>query len=797
MKHSTLLSTFALCAVISGCGGGGSGSDSSPTKPVPEPQNNAPVAKIYQPKERIDIDQNLELSGADSYDPDNDKLSYKWTAIGPQGVPAIAGKDDEKILDFVPPSVGLYHITLTVTDSKGASHSTTSTLEVDDIKPILLNIEADQSTQIGELVALYGRFEQFTRLGEAPVAFNWQLHKPEDSQAALEEVSTYRTRFIPDKPGEYKLTLTVNSNGRSAESQWSVWAYEPGQVRPNAKISAVSQELRPNRDTLLKAYSNWDDEPTGYYWSVVNAPTDSQYSLSAPEDFETLFQADLAGEYEIELTVTSGHYQGKTRQMLRVVEGNRAPRVEINNIFHPHRPGEKVTLYAQGKDDDNDNLSYQWRLISKPNGSAQSLVNGDSAEAELTLDSVGDYLVSVTTSDGQLSSAPALHLLSAQRNYAPFATFSVENPRIALNEKAQLDALNTFDSDGDSLQYLWDVIDKPEGANTLLEGNLGIYTQFSADKPGIYLVQLTAYDGQIDSYPYVKAIWVEDSHAPVVEISGQLLRQASLGQTITMDASSSFDVDGDNLSFSWKVLSGPNTEQGQFSDSGEAKASFTPTQIGSYVLQVKVSDGHNVSAGYVNVEVEEQAQAQLTINGRLLDAAGQPVPPLSVIQADYLARSDDTGNFTLQIPQPQDGDWPLSAKFTYIGKGLITSYLDLAQTADSAIALGDLTLVRPIPSEFNLSYCEGYSGDASPAFKIVAEGEQAGVLPFKFYGTLYFSSDTTTVRRALPAPAKLALQVADSADFTATLADGTSTFSSPLSDAAEWPVVHQIKICNK
>lgn len=792
MKLSALLPTFALCVFISGCGG----SDSSP-QPEPTPENNPPVAKIYQAKDRIDLNQSLELSGADSYDPDNDTLSYKWTAIGPGGVPAIAGKDDEKTLNFVPPSAGLYHITLTVTDSKGATHSVTAMLQVDDRNPVLVNIEADQSTQIGELVALYGRFEQFEQLGETPVGFTWQLSKPEESHAELDEVTTYRTRFIPDKPGEYKLTLTVNSNGRSAKSQWSVWAYEPDQVRPSAKISAVSQELRPNRDTLLKAYSKWDDEPTGYYWSVQSAPPESNYSFSAPEDFETLFQADKPGQYELELTVTSGNFQGKTRQILRVVEGNRTPRVEINNIFHPHRPGEKVTLYAEGKDDDNDSLSYQWQLISKPDGSAENLVNADSAEAELTLDSEGDYLVSVTASDGQLSSAPALHLISAQQNYAPFAAFSVENQRIALNEKAQLNALNTFDSEGDSLEYHWDVIDKPEGANALLQGNPGVSPQFSADKPGIYLVQLIANDGQANSYPQAKAIVVEDSHAPVVEISGQLQWHISKSQSIELDASSSHDADGDSLSYSWKVISGPNMALNQFSASEQAKTDFTPKQNGDYVLQVKVSDGQNISAGYVNVKVDDQAQEQLTIRGRLLDANGQPVPPLSVMQADHLARSDDKGHFTLQIPLPEDIDWPLSAKFTYIGKGLVTSYLDITQTTGSEILLGDLTLVRPIPTEFTLSYCAGYSGDPSPSFKVVANGEQTAVLPFKFYGPLSFSSDTTTVRRVLPAPAKLALQVADSADFTATLSNGATTFTSPLSEAADWPVVHQIKVCNK
>lgn len=797
MKHSALLPTFILCAVISGCGG--SGSDTSPTKPVPEPepQNRAPVAKIYQPKEYIGVDQRLILSGADSYDPDNDTINYKWTATGPDGLSAISGQDSEKTLEFVSSAVGLYHITLTVTDSKGATHSTSVKLQVEDSNPILLGINADQSTQIGELVALSGRFDQFDWLGEAPVKFAWQLNKPEGSNSVLDESSAYRTRFIADKPGEYELTLTVSSRGSSAQSQWSVWAYEPGQVRPNAKISAHSQELRPNRDTLLKAYSKWDDEPTGYYWSVQSAPPESNYSFSAPEDFETLFQADKPGQYELELTVTSGDFQGKTRQILRVVEGNRTPRVEINNIFHPHRPGEKVTLYAEGKDDDNDSLSYQWRLISKPDGSTESLVNADSAEAELTLDSEGDYLVSVTASDGQLSSAPALHLISAQQNYAPFAAFSVENQRIALNEKAQLNALNTYDVEGGSLEYHWDVIDKPEGANGLLEGNQGISPQFSADKPGIYLVQLIANDGQANSYPQAKAIVVEDSHAPVVEISGQLQWHISKSQSIELDASSSQDADGDSLIYSWKVISGPNLALNQFSASDHAKTDFTPLQNGDYVLQVKVSDGHNISAGYVNVKVDDQAQQQLTISGRLLDANGQPVPPLSVMQADHLARSDDKGHFTLQVPQPKDIDWPLSAKFTYIGKGLVTSYLDITQTTDSEIVLGDLTLVRPIPTEFSLSYCAGYSGDPSPSFKIVTNGEHTAVLPFKFYGTLSFSSDTTTVRRALPAPAKLALQVADSADFTATLTDGTTNFTSPLSDAAEWPLVHQIKICNK
>lgn len=74
------------------------------------------------------------------------------------------------------------------------------------------------------------------------------------------------------------------------------------------------------------------------------------------------------------------------------------------------------TVYINGSgstDPDGDALSYQWNIISKPQGSSASLSNPTSINPTLTPDMVGEYIIQLIVNDGALSSQADTAIINA------------------------------------------------------------------------------------------------------------------------------------------------------------------------------------------------------------------------------------------------------------------------------------------------------------------------------------------------------------------------------------------------
>jgi predicted outer membrane repeat protein len=83
-------------------------------------------------------------------------------------------------------------------------------------------------------------------------------------------------------------------------------------------------------------------------------------------------------------------------------------------------------------------------------------------------------------------------------------------------------------------------------------------------------------------------------------------RQAPLNDSIQLDATSSFDPDDgpESLTYQWSVLTASSsTAAGMFDDANSATPNFTATEIGTYQLELMVSDGAATATDLMLVEV--------------------------------------------------------------------------------------------------------------------------------------------------------------------------------------------------
>ena len=80
---------------------------------------------------------------------------------------------------------------------------------------------------------------------------------------------------------------------------------------------------------------------------------------------------------------------------------------------------------------------------------------------------------------------------------SPVASFSADD-FVLVGNVAKIDASASYDPNGNSIIYFWEMVSKPEGSLASLE-DAGEVASFSADIPGRYEIHLFVSDGTLDS----------------------------------------------------------------------------------------------------------------------------------------------------------------------------------------------------------------------------------------------------------------------------------------------------------
>jgi hypothetical protein len=202
----------------------------------------------------------------------------------------------------------------------------------------------------------------------------------------------------------------------------------------------------------------------------------------------------------------------------------------------------------------------------------------------LGLDNDGDGLTDDTGGDADclVNNAPTADAGSPQT--------------VAVLSTVTLDGSLSSDLDvGDTLTYAWTFNSVPGGsALTVLTNPTTVNPTFVPDVPGTYDVQLIVNDGTVDSAPDNVLISTQNS-APVAN-AGPDQSAPVFGETVTLDGSGSFDVDGDTITYAWTWVTRPALSTAAFSNPAIVNPTFDIDVSGTYEAQLIVDDGTVSSA---------------------------------------------------------------------------------------------------------------------------------------------------------------------------------------------------------
>jgi uncharacterized Zn-binding protein involved in type VI secretion len=192
------------------------------------------------------------------------------------------------------------------------------------------------------------------------------------------------------------------------------------------------------------------------------------------------------------------------------------------------------------------------------------------------------------SSDGGLS---FVNSAFAKGNLPPVADAGFDRT-VAPGAVVILDASGSTDPKETALTYAWSLVSLPAGSSAALDDPNAVKPRFTADLPGSYVAELVLTQGNRTSLPDQVTVSTVNSQ-PVARAGDDIA--VEVGTQVTLDASSSIDVDGDLLAFRWALIAKPAGSLAMLDDATSLKPSFQVDLAGTYVAQLIVDDGQEPS----------------------------------------------------------------------------------------------------------------------------------------------------------------------------------------------------------
>jgi len=288
--------------------------------------------------------------------------------------------------------------------------------------------------------------------------------------------------------------------------------------------------------------------------------------------------------------------------------------------------GAAVTLDGTGSTSGTLGLiTYQWMLLSKPAGSAATLVGATTARPTFTADVVGTYDARLVVQEGGASSAPdTVRITCGTGNLVPIADAGPDRTEL-LGTPVTLDGTGSRDPNGTPITYAWRIVTQPSGSKAVLLNATSKTPSFTPQVAGPYTLALTVSDGALTSPSDEIVITVTANNCPPIADAGAD-QKVTTGQLVTLSGAGSTDPNHDPLTYSWRFQSKPDGSSATLAAPTAVSPTFTADMAGLYVLSLVVNDGKLTSApdtvvinavlpGSVNLVLEAYVKSSNPVGG--------------------------------------------------------------------------------------------------------------------------------------------------------------------------------------
>jgi RHS repeat-associated protein len=574
--------------------------DSAPATVTISTLNSPPVANPG-PAQTVLAGTTVHLNGSKSTDVDGDALTFKWSITSKPSNSNVVLSDPASVTPtFFADQLGVYVVQLIVNDGTVDSAPATVAITTEDSPPVA-NAGPAQTVPLRALVTLNGSGSSDPD-GQA-LTYQWSLLSfPAGSAAALTNPTSVNPTFIADKAGNYVVQLIVN-DGFLSSAPSSVTISTINSV-PVAN-AGPDQSVRVGTTVQLdgSASSDADGDSLTYRWSILVEPNGSTATLSDSTAVKPTFVADVAGNYVAQLIVNDGKVDSPPATVMIVAANpNQPPVVNAGPNQTITLPTNTVTLNGTATDDGLPSgiLTITWSDVSGP--APVTFSSPNTAVTQATFTAVGTYVLRLTATDTEFTVSSDVTVLVKPApvnqppvvNAGPGGTVTVPGV-FALHGTATDDGLPSG-----VLNIQWIEVSGPSTA--VFANPAQAATSVSIDSPGVYVLRLTASDGQLSASSDVTVVGLVNNgggNQPPFVGAGPDQIIALPNPAVLNGLAFDDGLPNGTLTISWSIVSGPGAVI--FADPSNPKTTATFAVAGDYTLRLTADDSQLSSSSDVHI----------------------------------------------------------------------------------------------------------------------------------------------------------------------------------------------------
>ncbi|MGA1793185.1 MAG: PKD domain-containing protein [Thermoplasmatota archaeon] len=590
--------------------------------PVPDAGSN--IATRVGANVTLDGTGSSDQEDAPSGDTQGTILTYEWNVTSKPTGSTLSDstlRPSDKVAKpyFTPDKEGAYVIKLSVKDTDGAW---SKPVDEDSVTVTVTNSPPvpDAGTNItvilGTNVTLNGtgsRDQEDAPTGDAQgtiLTYEWNVTtKPAGS--GISDLSlgpsdkVARPYFVPDKEGIYIIKLAV----RDRYMKWSNLGTED-QVKVTVTNSAPVPDAGPDQivyvldKVTLNGTGSTDpeDAPAGdpagiilsYEWNVTKYPKGSLIRDSSLMTSDKVsmpyFHPDKVGEYEFSLAVKDrfgkwSHQASQDSILIDVLKPNDPPIADAGVDISRYN---NTIIYLNGSksiDVDGSIIHWNWTCISHD----VVLTFQDTDHPFFYADQEGIYVFTLKVQDDNMTwsrneDMVNITVVDPGINLLP-SSDAGKDIKIVLGEKVVLNGSLSEDPDGYIISWIWTCTS--HSGIVLMDSNSS-QPYFTPLTAGTYVFSLVVMDSNFTySQPDEVRVIVDEpfvNSRPSANAGSDLI--AYTGDTVQLDGSESFDLDGLVEGYNWTCLN----HTVELMNASTGKPSFIPLEPGEYVFSLSVMD---------------------------------------------------------------------------------------------------------------------------------------------------------------------------------------------------------------